>query len=121
MGDAVLSVRRATGVPERFYVWRAGVCAAIAVLGFAPTYWLQPAPGTFVGSPLVHLHAVTWGLLGVSLATAIGNQDRGSPDYRSLSLSDLAGSLQHVRKNYRGRFLVAKDLACVPVRTAVNR
>ena len=71
-------------------------CAFVAFAGFAPTYWLQLAPGTFVGSPLLHLHGLlfsawplyfllqtmlaargrlarhrAWGLLGVSLATAM--------------------------------------------------
>lgn len=79
-----------------FYVWMAGASALIAFAGFAPTYWLQLAPGTFVGSPLLHLHALlfsawplyllvqttlaarglvgrhrAWGLFGVSLATAM--------------------------------------------------
>jgi hypothetical protein len=74
----------------------AAACVLIAFVGFAPTYWLQLAPRTFIGSPLVHLHAVlssawvlfflfqtilaargrvdrhrTWGLLGVSLATSM--------------------------------------------------
>ena len=75
--------------------WRA--CAPSSPLaGFAPTYWLQLPPGTFVGSPLLHLHGWlftawplflllqttlaarglagrhrAWGLLGVSLATAM--------------------------------------------------
>ena len=81
---------------RRFYVGLSAVCLAIAVAGFMPTYWLQLAPGTFDGSPLVHLHAGlfsawplyflmqtlfaargqvgrhrAWGLLGVSLATAM--------------------------------------------------
>jgi hypothetical protein len=79
-----------------FYVWMAGACALFAFVGFAPTYWLQLAPGTFVGSPLLHLHGLlfsawtlfflaqttlvatgrlkrhrTWGLAGISLATAM--------------------------------------------------
>jgi hypothetical protein len=79
-----------------FYAWMAGVCALIAFGGFAPTYWLQLPPGTFVGSPLLHLHSLlfsawtlffltqtalvargkvqkhrAWGLLGISLATAM--------------------------------------------------
>jgi hypothetical protein len=86
-------VREAT---RWFYVWMAGACVLIALVGFAPTYWLQLAPGTFVGSPLLHLHGLlfsawplylllqtvlaarrriahhrAWGLLGVSLATAM--------------------------------------------------
>jgi hypothetical protein len=80
----------------RFYVWMAGACTLVAFGGFAPTFWLQLAPGTFVGSPLVHLHGVlfslwplflllqtslvfsgklqrhrAWGLAGISLATAM--------------------------------------------------
>jgi hypothetical protein len=77
-------------------VWMAGACLVIAIGGFAPTYWLQLVPGTFVGSPLLHLHAAlftawplflllqttfaarrqmhrhrAWGLFGISLATAM--------------------------------------------------
>ncbi|MDB5452450.1 MAG: hypothetical protein JWO33_1028 [Caulobacteraceae bacterium] len=79
-----------------FYVWMAGACALVALGGFAPTYWLQLAPRTFVGPPLLHLHAAlfsawtllflsqtvlaaqgrlehhrAWGLAGISLATAM--------------------------------------------------
>lgn len=79
-----------------FYLWMAGVCALIAFGGFAPTYWLQIPPATFVGPPLLHLHALlfsswivlfvgqtwlaatgqlprhrAWGVAGVSLATAM--------------------------------------------------
>ena len=76
-----------------FHVWMAAVCVLLAFGGFAPTYWLQLPAGTFVGSPLVHLHAIlfsawplfllsqtllvangrlshhrAWGLFGISLA-----------------------------------------------------
>ena len=79
-----------------FFVWTAAVCAVVAFGGFAPTYWLQLPAGSFVGSPLLHLHGLlfsawtvyfllqtilaargrisrhrSWGLLGVSLATAM--------------------------------------------------
>ena len=79
-----------------FYVWMAAACAVIAFGGFAPTYWLQLAPQTFIGPPLFHLHAAlfsawpllllsqtlfaangrldqhrAWGLVGISLATAM--------------------------------------------------
>jgi hypothetical protein len=81
---------------RHFYVWMAAVCALVAFGGFAPTYWLQLPAGTFVGSPLVHIHGVlfstwtllllsqtllvangrldhhrAWGLAGISLATAM--------------------------------------------------
>jgi hypothetical protein len=96
MSDAVMRVRPARDAARWFYVWMAGACALIAFGGFAPTYWLQLSPGTFVGSPLLHLHGLlfsawplfllvqttfaargrvdrhrAWGLLGVSLATAM--------------------------------------------------
>jgi hypothetical protein len=96
MNQSVVPVRPTRVGSRWFYVSMAGVCLAVAVIGFAPTYWLQLAPATFVGSPLLHLHAVlftAWplylvlqttfaargrvarhracGLLGVSLATAM--------------------------------------------------
>jgi hypothetical protein len=74
----------------------AAVCAVVAFAGFAPTFWLQLPAGSFVGSPLLLLHGLlfsawtlylllqtilaargriarhrSWGLLGVSLATAM--------------------------------------------------
>jgi hypothetical protein len=80
----------------RFYVWLSAASLALAIAGFLPTYWLQLAPGTFSGLLIAHVHAwlfsawplyvllqamfVTrghvarhrsWGLLGVSLATAM--------------------------------------------------
>jgi hypothetical protein len=92
----VIGVRPASDARRWFYVWMAGACALIAFGGFAPTYWLQLAPGTFIGAPLLHLHAFlfsawtlffllqttfaalgridhhrAWGLLGISLATAM--------------------------------------------------
>ena len=79
-----------------FYVWMAGICALIAFGGFAPTYWLQLAPATFVGPPLLHVHGMlfsawtlfllsqtwlaasgrlehhrAWGLAGIALASAL--------------------------------------------------
>lgn len=79
-----------------FYAWMAAVCALVAFGGFAPAYWLQLPAGTFVGSPLVHIHGAlfsiwtllmlsqtllvangrldhhrAWGLAGISLATAM--------------------------------------------------
>jgi uncharacterized membrane protein YhaH (DUF805 family) len=96
MNESVTRVRPAREMTRRFYVGMAGTCALIAFGGFAPTYWLQLAPATFVGSPLLHLHGLlfsawpvllvvqtmfaasgridrhrSWGLLGISLATAM--------------------------------------------------
>jgi hypothetical protein len=79
-----------------FYVWMAAIFALIAFGGFAPTYWLQLAPRTFVGPPLLHIHGAlfsawtllllsqtwlaangrldhhrAWGLAGIALASAM--------------------------------------------------
>ena len=45
-------------VRDRFYLWVALGCGAIAIFGFLPTYWLQLSPRTFVGAPILHIHAV---------------------------------------------------------------
>jgi hypothetical protein len=96
MSDSMVAVHPARDATRWFYVWIASACVVIAIGGFAPTYWLQLAPGTFIGSPLLHLHGVlfsawllflllqttfvargqigrhrAWGLLGISLATAM--------------------------------------------------
>lgn len=79
-----------------FYVWMAAACTVIVFATFVPTYWFQLAAGTFVGPPLLHLHAAlffgwtllllsqsalaangrldhhrAWGLAAISLATAM--------------------------------------------------
>jgi hypothetical protein len=81
---------------SKFYVTMAAIFAAIAFGGFFMTYWLQVAQGTFTGSAMLHLHGLLfsawtlfflsqaimmangryrshrkWGLLGISLATAM--------------------------------------------------
>jgi hypothetical protein len=79
-----------------FYVWMAAVCALVAFGGFSTTYWLQLPASTFIGPPLLHIHAAlfsawtllllsqtslaasgrlshhrAWGFAGISLATAM--------------------------------------------------
>jgi hypothetical protein len=79
-----------------FYFYMALACAAVAFLGFAPTYWLPMASRSFSASPVVHFHGLlffawtlyfafqswlaasgkiarhrTLGMVGVSLATAM--------------------------------------------------
>jgi hypothetical protein len=81
---------------QYFYFNMALACMATAFLGFAPTYWLPLAHGSFSAAPLVHFHGLlfftwtvyfafqTWlaasgqtahhrslGMIGVSLATAM--------------------------------------------------
>lgn len=80
----------------KFYVTMAAIFVAIAFSGFFMTYWVQVAQGTFTGSAMLHLHGLLfsawtlfflsqaimmangryrshrkWGLLGISLATAM--------------------------------------------------
>ena len=79
-----------------FYFYMALACMAVAFLGFAPTYWLPLATGSFSASPVVHIHGLlffawslyfvfqSWlaatgkvvrhravGMIGVSLATTM--------------------------------------------------
>jgi len=41
-----------------FYVWMAGLCLAMAVVGFVPTYWLPVSTGRFQGPPIAHIHGL---------------------------------------------------------------
>jgi hypothetical protein len=64
-----------------FHFAMACACLAIAVIGFAPTYWRALASGTFRGGAIVHLHALVfygWMML-YTLQTALvarGHTDR---------------------------------------------
>src|SRR5438128_4512684 len=86
----------ATSDARYFYFYMALACTAVAFLGFAPTYWLPLASGSFSATPVIHFHGLlffawtlyfafqTWlaasgkivrhrtiGMIGVSLATAM--------------------------------------------------
>lgn len=89
--------RATAAVEERyFYFYMALSCMAVAFLGFAPTYFVPMAKGSFPALPVVHVHGLlffawtlyfvfqTWlaatgriarhrsvGMIGVSLATAM--------------------------------------------------
>ena len=57
---AVRSAARADSISERwFYVRMAYACAAIAVVGFTPTYWAPLVTGRFPVSTTGVLHAFT--------------------------------------------------------------
>ena len=96
MSDAVTMIRGRTEASRRFYVWMAGICLAIAVLGFMPTYFLPVAHRSFTGEPIVHIHAAilyswvilffaqtwlaargkilahrSWGMLGIAIVTGM--------------------------------------------------
>jgi len=91
------TTQNSAGVLERerhFYVWMAAACVAVALLGFAPTFWLRI--GSFKAPPIIYIHGLlfslwtlfffsqTWlvahgnvmrhramGLAGISLASAM--------------------------------------------------
>jgi hypothetical protein len=91
------SMRSVAGTgTTKFYFYLALSCAAIAFIGFAPTYWMPMASKTLRVSPVIHVHGTvffawslflvfqTWlassgqiarhrsvGMIGVSLATAM--------------------------------------------------
>jgi hypothetical protein len=72
--DAALRVA-ATG--QRFYVGMAASCFAVALLGFAPTYWVPMLRGTLDVPPITHLHAVFfygWTLLFVGQAWLVASR-----------------------------------------------
>src|SRR5688500_13454005 len=51
---------------QRFYVRMAAIFVAVAVVGFAPTYWVPMLRGTLDVPPFAHLHAAVfygWTLL----------------------------------------------------------
>jgi hypothetical protein len=90
-------VRVGVATPALYFYFRMALaCMAVAFLGFAPTYWLPLARGSFPSMPLIHFHGMlffawtvyfafqTWlaasgrvarhrttGMIGVSLATAM--------------------------------------------------
>lgn len=66
VGPAALSRSAIESRDARFFVWLSAACAFIGIGGFVPTYWLQVPAGTFIGTPLMHLHGLlftTWVLL----------------------------------------------------------
>jgi hypothetical protein len=97
MADAVMGGARAAAVGRsKFYLWMAWACLAVAVVGFLPTYFLPMAQGRFDAPPIIHIHGAilfswtvflvfqswlaaegkvvdhrSWGLLGVSILTAM--------------------------------------------------
>ena len=96
MSDAVLKPSTQYATRSRFYVWMSGVCLAIAILGFMPSYFVPMVTGGFIGLPLMHIHGLilyswmilffaqtwlvatgrtpshrTWGMLGISIVTAM--------------------------------------------------
>lgn len=76
---------------SHFYVWMAAICVLIAFGGFAPTYWLQLGPGTFVGPPLLHIHGAlfsAWTLLLLTQALFVAKGRKAS--HRAFGLAGIS-------------------------------
>ena len=96
MSEIVMGAGAASKPSRRFYMWMAMACLAISVVGFMPTYFVPMAQGRFRVEPIVHLHGLilfswmvyfcaqtwliaqgkvlshrTWGMLGISIVTAM--------------------------------------------------
>jgi hypothetical protein len=96
VAETDVSRRVVAGTSDRFYLHMAYLYLAVAIIGFAPTYWLPLVRGTLAVPAIMHLHAVVFygwltllvaqtrfaatrqltrhrafGVLGVSLATAM--------------------------------------------------
>jgi hypothetical protein len=94
--DGVSASTIASSRVRYFYFYMALSCVAVALLGFAPTYWLPMATGKFPSMPVIQVHGMlfftwtlyfafqTWlaasgrtarhrtiGMIGISLATAM--------------------------------------------------
>ncbi len=97
MGSAGMAAPAVRRDARWFYVGMALAYVAIAFGSFVPTYWAKVAQGSFGGGPILHWHGLlffgwtlfflaqtlfvatgrvmnhrNWGLLGISLATAMG-------------------------------------------------
>lgn len=96
MADAVMGARAPAAARPQFYFWIACACLAVALIGFMPTYFVPMTQGKYEAPAIIHLHGLilfswtvyfvtqswlvaqgkvvahrTWGLLGVSLLTAM--------------------------------------------------
>lgn len=68
MGAPIASTRS----EAQFFVYMAAACAVVAFVGFAPTYWLPLATGSFRAPPVMHLHGLlffAWSLFFVYQAS----------------------------------------------------
>jgi hypothetical protein len=56
--ESRLPARVVPSPTDRFYVRMAVVFLAVAVVGFAPTYWIPLVRGSLVATPITHIHAL---------------------------------------------------------------
>ena len=94
MATAVPSAVAATAVSrgQRFFFHMSLVCLAVAMLGFAPTYWMPMARGALHVSPITRVHALfayAWVLLFV-LQASLASSGRITR-HRELGVAGVAG------------------------------
>lgn len=71
-GEAGLAIVRA----DRFHLWMAVTIAAVAFIGFAPSYWAPMASGSLQIPPLFHIHGAlffAWTLFLVLQTALVAN------------------------------------------------
>ena len=56
MSATTASLRATTTNEHRFHLWMAAAFIIVAFGGFAPTYWMPVANGTFRSPPVMHVH-----------------------------------------------------------------
>jgi len=67
-------VRATVASPARyFYFHMALACAAVAFLGFAPTYFVPMARGSLAIPPVLHIHGIVFFASKISLTTSNRN------------------------------------------------
>ena len=96
LAQSEIALRMAATTARHFYVRIAAAAVAVAVIGFAPTYWLPLVRGTLNVPPIAHVHATVfygwmllfllqtwfaanrrltrhraWGVFGVALVTTM--------------------------------------------------
>lgn len=93
MSVAIESRSVAATIPagQRFYVGMSAAFVAIAVIGFAPTYWIPLLRGSLVAPPITHLHALCfygWTLLLLRQTWLVGSGELGR--HRELGVAGVA-------------------------------
>lgn len=106
---------------HRFFIFAAIFCVLVAFGGFVPTYWSKVATGTFAGHAILHVHGAlmftwtlyfalqtafaatgriashrSWGLAGISLATAMAISIPLAA-INSMNVGDAGGYGDHAR------------------------
>jgi hypothetical protein len=96
MASSQVSVQGLRSDEHVFYVWMAAAFVLVAFGGFIPTFWAKVAAGSFHAAPIIYIHGIllftwtcfyfaqtaliatgrisnhrSWGLVGISLFTAI--------------------------------------------------